>query len=146
MRILRIQKRLRHIGASDGFLKHEIGAVAVEFSVALSCFLMIIFVTMELCSAAYTYTVLAEAANEGVHYAVLNSADQTGAVNTVKHYASCTLHDVSQIAVSVTYPDGTTTPLSRVAVSVSYQYVPYLSSFMTNPPTMSAYAEGRLRH
>jgi Flp pilus assembly protein TadG len=143
MRGLRIQNRLRHIGRSAGFLKHETGSVYVEFSVALMCFLTILFGTMELCSAAYTYTVLAGAANEGVHYAMLNSSDETGAVNTVKKYAASTFHDVSQINIAVTYPDSTATPPNRVAVSVSYLYVPYLSLFMSNPPTMHAYAEGR---
>jgi Flp pilus assembly protein TadG len=144
MKILRIPNRLRHIGGSSNFLKHETGSVYVEYSIALMCFLTILFGTMELCSASYTYTVLADAANEGVHFAMLNSSDETGALNTVKTYAASTFHDVSEINVSVTYPDGTATPPNRVAVSVSYQYVPYLNLFMSNPPTMHAYAEGRL--
>jgi len=146
MKILQTQKRLRHIRASSGFLKHETGSMSSEFAVAVMCLLTIIFGTMELCSAGYSYTVLADAANEGVHYAILNSSDETGAVNTVKKYATATFHDVSKIGVSVTYPDGTVTPPSRVAISVSYQYVPYLSIFMAKPPTMHAYAEGRMVH
>jgi len=143
MKILRTSNRLWHIGGSPNFLKHETGSVYVEFAVALMCFLTIVFATIEVCSAAYTYTVLADAANEGVHFAMLNSADETGALNTVKTYAASTFHDVSEINVSVTYPDGDAKPPNRVAVSVSYQYVPYLSLFMSNPPTMHAYAEGR---
>ena len=146
MRILRIQQQYRHIVASAGFLKPETGSVYVEFSIALLFFLIIIFAIMELCSAAYTYTVLADAANEGVHYAILNSSDETGAINTVKGYAASTFHDVSKINVSVTYPDGAATPPDRVAVSVSYLYVPYLGIVMNNPPTMHAYAEGRTVH
>lgn len=144
MRILRIQT---HFGANAGFLKHEAGSVLVEFSISLMFFLVIIFATMELCSAAYTYTVLADAANEGVHFAILNSSDQTGgALSTVKKYAASTFHDVSKINVSVTYPDGAATPPNRVAVSVSYPYVPYLGIVMNNPPAMYAYAEGRMVH
>lgn len=143
MRTLGTKNRLRHIGASAAFLKNETGSVYVEFTLALMLFLVILFGTMELCSAAYTYTVLADAANEGVHFAMLNSSDEAGAVNTVQTYAASTLHDVSNIHISVTYPDGTATPPNRVAVSVSYSYVPYLGIFMTNPPTMHAYAEGR---
>lgn len=124
----------------------ETGSTLVELSVAFLTILTLVFGAMELCSATYAYTVLADAANEGVHYAILNSSDQTGASNTVKSYAADTLHEVSNINVSVTYPDGAHTPPSRVAVSVSYQYVPYLGAFMANPPVMHAYAEGRMVH
>lgn len=125
-------------------LKHESGSAALEYSAAAACFLALILGTLEVCSATYSYTVLADAANEGVHYAMLNSTDETGAVNVVKKYASATLHDVSDIDVSIEYPDGTTTAPSRVSVSVSYQYIPYLNTVMSNPPTMHAFAEGRL--
>ena len=128
------------------FLQHTDGNTMVEHAASMLCLLMLIFGSMELCSATYTYTVLADAANEGVHYAIFNSSDQTGAVNTVKAYAANTMHDVSNMSVSVNYPDGVSTPPSRVAVSVSYPYVPYLGLFMNNPPTMHAYAEGRMVH
>lgn len=146
MRIPRIQDRLQHGRASAGFLKHEAGSASLEFSLSLLFFLVIILATMELCSAAYTYTVMADAANEGVHYAIRNSSDGTGAINTVTGYAAFSFHDVSNIQVSVTYPDGAATPPNRVAVSVSYPYVPYLGIVMNNPPTMHAYAEGRTVH
>ncbi len=147
MKNLRAQRRSPLIKAGTGFLKHETGSVLLEFSLVLVCALIIIAASIEVCSAVYTYTVLADAANEGVHYAIINSTDGTGtAANTVKAYASNALHDMSRLNVSVTYPDGTTTPPARVAVSVSYQYAPYLSFFMTKPPTMHAFAEGRLVH
>jgi len=121
--------------------------VLIELSLVFMCALTITFAAVELSSAAYTYTVLADAANDGVHYAIINSSDTTGmAAQTVRTYASNALHDMSRINVSVTYPDGTTTPPARVAVSVSYQYVPYLGSLMRNPPTMHAFAEGRIVH
>jgi Flp pilus assembly protein TadG len=128
------------------FFRQESGSLMVELAVTLMFFFTVIFGSMELCSAAYSYTVLADAANEGLHYAVRNSADQAGAVNTVKSYATSTLHDTSRINVSVTYPDGPSTPPNRVAVSVSYQYVPYVGWILPNPPTMHAYAEGRMVH
>lgn len=127
-------------------LRQESGSTMIELSVTLMFFFTVIFGTMELCSAAYSYTVLADAVNEGVHYAILNSGDQPGAVQTVKTYATETLHDVSAINVSVTYPDGDNTPPNRVAVAVSYQYLPYVGWIIPNPPTMHAYAEGRMVH
>lgn len=128
------------------FLNKDTGSILLELSVALLCIMTVLFGAMELCSAAYAYTVLSDAANEGVHYAIFNSSDQTGTSDTVKSYATNTLHDVSHMNVSVTYPDGKNTPPSRVVVSVSYQYVPYLGAFMVNPPAMHAYAEGRMVH
>jgi Flp pilus assembly protein TadG len=128
------------------FLTQESGSILVELSVTLMFFFVVVFGTMELCSAAYSYTVLAGAANEGVHYAVLNSTDHGGAVQMTKTYATQTLHDISAINVSVTYPDGVSTPPNRVAVSVSYQYVPYIGWILPHPPTMHAYAEGRMVH
>jgi Flp pilus assembly protein TadG len=126
------------------FAREERGTVLVELAISLLIILTILFATLELCGAVYTYTVLANAANEGVRYAIVHSSDSTGAADRVRTYAAYSMHDVSAMVVSVTYPDGSATPPNRVAVSVSYQYVPYLGNFMANPPTMAAYSEGRL--
>ena len=137
-------KQLLHVRAVRGFGKEQRGAVLIEFAVSILLVLTILFSTLELCSAVYTYTVIADAANEGVRYAIVHSSDTAGAVSQVKTYAAYSLHDVSKIGVSVTYPDGSAVPPNRVAVSLTYQYVPYINGFMAKPPTMSAYAEGRL--
>lgn len=126
------------------FRRDQGGATLIEFALSLLLFLTVLFATLELCGAIYTYTVLADAANEGLRYAIVHSSDSSGAVNTVKTYAAYSLHDVSKMEVSVTYPDGSAVPTNRVAVSVIYSYVPYLGNFMAHPPTLSAYAEGRL--
>ncbi len=119
------------------------GSVTIEFAISMLIVLAVLFTTFELCGLVYTYTVIADAANEGVRYAIVHSADSAGAVSQVKAYAAFSLHDVSKIVVSVTYPDGSAVPPKRVAVAVTYQYVPYLNVIAT-PPTLSAYAEGRL--
>jgi TadE-like protein len=117
----------------------------LEFSISILLVLTILFSTCELCTLIYTYAVMSDAANEGVRYAVVHSSDSAGAITRVKMYAALSLHNVANIAVSVTYPDGTAVPPSRIAVSVTYHYVPYLN-FMSNPPTISAYAQGRLMY
>lgn len=142
MTLTRLRQMLRT--GVRGFLRQESGSGQFEHAIAALCFLTIICGTMELCSAGYTYTVLADAANEGARYAMFNSSDQTGAINLTKQYAGARLHNVSNMNVSVSYPDGTTTAPARVAVNVSYNYVPYLSVFMTNPPAMHAFAEARI--
>jgi Flp pilus assembly protein TadG len=115
----------------------------VEFAISIMAVLMVIFMTLELCSAIYTYVVLSDAVNEGLRYAIVNSADTgTGTQAKVSTYAANALHDMSAMTVDVAYPDGHTVP-GRVRVTVTYPYLPYLS-FLTTPPTMHAYAEGRM--
>jgi Flp pilus assembly protein TadG len=125
-------------------LKDELGAVQIEFALTALLVLTVIFMTLELVSAVYTYTVLSDAANEGLRYAIVHSGDTAGAEAKVRTYAAYSLHDVSAMSVAVNETmDGSAVPPNRVSISVSYTYIPYLS-FMSNPPTMHAYAEGRL--
>ncbi|HEY4930566.1 MAG TPA: TadE family protein [Terriglobales bacterium] len=138
-------KKALHDCAVRNLPKEERGAVLLEFSISILLVLTILFSTCELCTLIYTYAVMSDAANEGVRYAVVHSSDSAGAITRVKMYAALSLHNVANIAVSVTYPDGTAVPPSRIAVSVTYHYVPYLN-FMSNPPTISAYAQGRLMY
>ena len=138
-----MQMQPLHILVTGDFAKEERGAVLIEFAISILMVLTILFMTFELCGMVYAYTVLADAANEGVRYAIVHSSNSTGVVTQVKAYAAYSLHDVSKMVVSVTYPDGSAVPPKRVVVSVTYQYVPYLN-IIANPPTLSAYAEGRL--
>jgi Flp pilus assembly protein TadG len=115
----------------------------VEIAISILTVLTVIFMTIELSGAIYTYVVLADAANEGVRYAIVHSGDTTGTISIVKTYAAYSIHDVSKMSVAVTYPDGSAVPPNRVALTVTYNYVPYLN-FMTSPPVMHAYAVSRL--
>lgn len=104
----------------------------------------VVFSIFELSWLMYTYTVLADAANEGVRYAIVHTgADPTGTQTRVKNFASTSMHNVSAISVTVTPPDGSYTPPNRVRVSVAYTYIPFLPQFIS-APTMHAYAEGRM--
>lgn len=137
-------RRLRQIRNDSDFRQDQEGALLVEFAICILVILTVVFMTIELSSAAYTYTVLSDAANEGLRYAIVHSSDSSGAVAKVKTYAALSMHDVSKINVTVSCIDtGGCVPPNRVTVSVSYPYIPY-TGFMTNPPTMSAFAEGRL--
>jgi Flp pilus assembly protein TadG len=122
----------------------ESGQGQIEFALTILTVLVVLFMTIEFCSAIYTYVVLSDAANEGLRYAIVNSSDTggAGAIAKVNTYAANSLHDMSNMQVSVQYPDGQTPP-GRVEITVSYPYLPYLG-FMGSPPTMHAYAEGRL--
>ena len=104
----------------------------------------VVFWVFELGWLMYTYSVLADAANEGVRYAIVHSGgDPAGTQAKVKAFASTSMHDVSAISVSVTSPDGTYAPPNRVRVTVTYTYIPFLPQFIT-APTMHSFAEGRM--
>jgi len=106
--------------------------------------LTVVFSVFELGWLMYTYSVLADAANEGVRYAIVHSGgDPTGAQAKVKTFAGTSMHNVSAISTSVTFPDGSTAPPNRVRVTVTYTYIPYLPKFIT-APTMHTFAEGRM--
>src|SRR5712692_10308983 len=104
----------------------------------------VVFFVFELGWLMYTYCVLADAANEGVRYSIVHSGgDVIGTQTQVRSFAYTSLHDVSAISMSVTFPDGSAAPPNRVRVAVTYTYVPWLSWAIT-APTMRTYAEGRM--
>ncbi|PYX88372.1 MAG: hypothetical protein DMG67_17340, partial [Acidobacteria bacterium] len=67
----------------------------------------VVFWIFELGWLMYTYSVMADAANEGVRYSIVHSGgDATGAKSKVITFASTSLHNVSALNTSVTFPDG----------------------------------------
>lgn len=122
------------------------GASLVEMSLTLVILLTVTFGTMELCMMAYTKTVLGDAANEGVRYAIVHSSDTTGsgAQAVALRYARLSFHSITTSNITVSFPDGNSRPPHRVRVTISYPFVPYLSAFVPSLPTLTAYAEGRV--
>ena|SRR5215471_19300966 len=124
--------------------KQQRGQSLVETAIMTVVILTVVFSVFELGWLMYTYSVLADAANEGVRYAIVHSGgDPTGAQAKVKTFAGTSMHNVSAISTSVTFPDGSTAPPNRVRVTVTYTYIPYLPKFIT-APTMHTFAEGRM--
>src|SRR5216683_4558455 len=120
------------------------GQSLLETSMMIVVIFVVVFWTFELGWIMYTYSVLADAANEGVRYAIVQSAsggNLAGTPTIVKSFAATSLHDVTAITTSVTFPDGSAVPPNRVRVTVAYTYVPVLGSFA---PTMKTYSEGRM--
>jgi Flp pilus assembly protein TadG len=124
--------------------RDERGSSILEMALSLLMVVTVIFGTIELSSLMYTYTVLADAANEGLRYLVVNSGDQTGAITKAKTYASYSMHDTSAINVTVACAGtgGSCSPPNLATVTVSYSYVPYLGTFMSSPPTFNVVAKG----
>jgi len=116
----------------------------LETAMMIVVIFTVVFWIFEICWIMYTYSVLADAAHEGVRYSIVRSGgDSSGTQTRVATFAATSLHNVSAINTSVTFPDGDAIPPHRVRVTVSYTFVPYLSHFIT-APTIHAYSEGRM--
>lgn len=135
----------------------EKGVALVETALSILIAVFVMFWMWELIMALYTYSVLSDAAKEGVRYAIVHGTGNSScdgpstgcdstAANTiakVRDYASFSLHDISAVAISVTYPDSSSAAGSRVKVAVSYAYIPYITLPWT-APTLVTGATGRI--
>ena len=114
------------------------GQAMVEFMLVV-VILMVLFASMlELMSLMHTYNTLADAAKEGVRYAIVHGSrnscasgpsnttaidgppapagsvpgycqpDATSQYGVVRTYAQYSLHDITNLTVNVTYPDAAT--------------------------------------
>jgi Flp pilus assembly protein TadG len=136
----------------------EDGALMVETALSLLVIVPVVLWLFELCMLVYTYSVLGDAARQGVRYAIVRGTDSTNCSgpssgcldsagsnvsNIVKNAAAYSFHNISNMSVQVTYPDGSSTPPSRVGVVIDYTYVPYV-----NLPGISTHlllqAQGRI--
>jgi len=132
--------------------KSQRGAIQVEFALSITLMLFLMFWLFEMVMLVYTYTVISDAAKEGVRYAIVHGANSgnpsspadTSAITAkVLEYAKFSLHDISAITVTPSYADGDNQAQNRVAVTVAYPYVPYIKLPLTSP-TIRATAEGRI--
>jgi len=158
---------LGRIGTSPQYARRKRpssrGAVQIEFVLSFLVIMFLIFGMWELIMIVHTMNVLSDAAKEGVRCAevrgVWNPSTKScdaagnpvsvpppcpsGIDSVVQEYAKYTLHDISAMTVSVTYPGGScSTNGNRIRVQVNYTFVPYTA--LKLKPTLSAVAEGRL--
>lgn len=128
----------------------------MEMAIVLSSLFLLVFGLFEFSMLLYTYSVVYEATHQGVRYAEVHGYDTgntssgcstsspVGVINAVQKAASASLHDMSAMTVTVCYPDSTgSMPLSLVAITVVYKYVPYLNIPGVHQ-TMSITSEGRI--
>lgn len=137
----------------------ESGSVAIETALSFMLIMTMVLGIIELSVMAYTYSVLGEAARQGVRYATIHGsassncsgpstgcADSTAAnvVSSVTRYANNYARNVSGMQVQVTYPDtgGSTAP-SRVTVAITYTYQPLFHVIGTSP-TFHVSSQGRI--
>src|SRR5437879_6328218 len=124
--------------------RRQRGQSLLETAMMIVVIFTVVFWVFELGWLMYTYSVLADAANEGVRYAIVHSgADPAGTQTKVQTFAAASMHDVTAISIAVTAPDGSYTPPNRVRVTLTYAYVPFLPKYI-GAATMTTYAEGRM--
>ena len=137
----------------------ETGSMLLEFSLSVWMLVLMTFLIFEFCMTVYTYSVLGNAAREGIRYAVVHGTDSglcsgpssgcgdssgSNVTAVVNGYAGVCFHDISGMTITPSWPDGTSTPSSRVVITITYPYVPYLDLPGFNAPTMQVTAEGRI--
>ena len=143
------------------FRGNRAGQAQIEFLVSVIVILVVVVGIIEMIALMYTYTVLADAAKEGVRYAIVHGCDLSGASCSgtcpiactdasganvtayARQYLGASLHDPSAIPITVSYPSGDSKPTSLVRVTIAYPYQPF---FGLGWPTITvrAKAEGRI--
>jgi Flp pilus assembly protein TadG len=137
------------------------GQATLEFVLTTLLIVALIFAALDLIMILYTGCVMADAAKEGIRYAVVHGCDAganycsgtctpacadasaANVVTQVKNYAKLSGHNISGITVTVNYPDSSAAMPSRVQVLVSYPYQSYFN-LGWKTVTISAAAEGRI--
>ena len=123
-------------------LREDLGAVQLESALCYGIIFVLMLGVMQFCTMLYTYGVYAEAARVGVRYAVAHGTDNTSScsgpttgcsdsaganvITAAKSYAQGYVSTVPGMQVSVTYPDSSSTPPSRVVLKINYTYVPFV--------------------
>ena len=124
------------------FESGERGATLIEFSIALTVFLVSMFAVIEFGRALWVHNALADAARRGARYAVLHSANDAANVKNVVVYGDpaggtqTTVPNLTTANVSVNYANF---GLNQGTVTVSitnYQFqfvVPIVGTTITMP-------------
>jgi Flp pilus assembly protein TadG len=143
--------------------RKDTGQATIEFALTAVFVMVVLFGAIEMIVMIYTYTVLADAAKEGVRYAIVHGtgvgasncsgpggggvtcsdSTATNVKTTVSNYTKLSFHDSAAMTVTPTYPDSSSVAPNRVRVTVTYVYQPFLR-LSWNTMTVYAAAEGRI--
>jgi len=143
----------------------DAGQAQVEFALVIVFLMLLIVSFIEVVLMMHTYNVIADAAKEGVRYAIVHGAANTGGTGptcpcaaidgppgtgVVKTYAQNSLHDTTTMTVTVDYnPGGNNGAVNcnkspcLVRVTVSYPYQPIFGMGWPTV-TVKAAAQGRI--
>jgi Flp pilus assembly protein TadG len=131
---------VKDLGQEPG---HQRGQASLELLITFIVAFSLVFGLFELCMFTYTCSILNDAVEEGVRYAIMHGtdssqcsgpdagcADQSPYANVqavVNNAASASLHNLSGLTVTVTYSNATAAIGNPVSVAVAYNYVPILN-------------------
>ena len=132
----------------------ERGAALIEFSLVAVQLFLVLFAIVEFSRIVLVATTVANSARAGVRYAIVHGGTRTGSgidgpsgpgstseiESRVRFYAGAGLMNLSRLTVSVTYPDGSNLPGSRVSVGVVYAYDPF--SILPLPVRLGSTTQG----
>jgi Flp pilus assembly protein TadG len=123
--------------------RHDDGQSTIETAISILVAISLVFWLFELCMFTYTCSVLNDAAQEGVRYAIMHGTDSitcsgpdggctdrspySSVQAVVTNIASASLHNMSALNVQVSYGSNTASPGNPVTVKVIYTYVPYIN-------------------
>lgn len=151
--------------------RREAGQGMVEFALVIT-FVFLLFVgIVQMILLMYAYTTLADAAKEGVRYAVVhgtqnsscsgpstsgfcgtsdtagtnvkNAALNFGANSSTNALAAISFQNITSSEITVTWPDSCSNPGCTVRVTVSHTYTP-LFGFAWPSITLNAAAQGSI--
>ena len=130
-------------------LSRQRGHAMVEFLLSTFFLFTIIFCIVQFTVFVYMYVTLAEAAKTGVRYAIVHGAKNSmgsgpGTPDTTAasvESAARTWANYPGMTVTVTYPDGSANPPSRVRVAITTPFSLLPGWSFTN---LRAAAEGRI--
>ncbi len=121
----------------------ERGQATLEIVVSLMVIFSLVFGLFEVCMLTYTCSVLSNAAQEGVRYAIVHGTSSSNCSgpdsgcsdqspyskvqSVVSTAASASLHDLTAMSVTVSYSAGTAAVGNPVRIVVVYTYIPYVS-------------------
>src|SRR4051812_36822042 len=139
----------------------------IEFMLSATFLTLLVLSIFELFGLLYTYNVIANAAKEGVRYAIVHgvsnsnpsgpAAQQTATTppcttsspnvtsiqTLVQNFAGLSFHDTSNVTVNVCYLDGNNKLTSQVQVTVIYPFRPFFHLSWPSV-TINANAAGRI--
>jgi Flp pilus assembly protein TadG len=124
-------------------LRLQRGQATLELLVTFIVAFSLVFSLFELCMFTYTCSILNDAVEEGVRYAIMHGTDSSqcsgpdagcsdqspyaNVQSVVTNVASASLHNLSGMTVTVTYANSTAAIGNPVSVAVAYNYVPILN-------------------
>ena len=98
--------------------RHSRGSALVATALTMPFLAAFVFGVLQMSFTFYIYGALNNAAREGARYASVHPTDVSGIQDAVK--TRTVIGDQTNLNISVTYPDGTTSADSRITVSLSY--------------------------